>query len=51
MHYDLLVTQLVSPLWSVRIAEKERRGLLYPCAILVDTKRHAHGELESYPDS
>ena len=26
VHYDLSVTQLVSPLWSVRIAEKERMG-------------------------
>ena len=35
--YDLLVTQLVSPLWSVRIAEKERMGLPCPYAVLVDT--------------
>ena len=37
MRYDLLVTQLVSPLWSVRIAEKERMGSPYPCAVLVGT--------------
>ena len=37
MRYDLLATQLVSPLWNVRIAEKERMGLPYPCAVLVDT--------------
>ena len=37
MRYDLLVTQLVSPLWSVKIAEKERMGLPYPYAVLVDT--------------
>ena len=34
---DLLVTQLVNPLWSVKIVEKERMGLLYPCVVLVDT--------------
>ena len=37
MHYDSLVTQLVNPLWSVRIAERERMGLPYPCAVLVNT--------------
>ena len=27
----------MSPLWSVKIAEKERMGLPYPYAVLVDT--------------
>ena len=34
MHYDSVVTQLVDPLWSVRIAEKVRMGLPYPCVVL-----------------
>ena len=30
----LLVTQLVNPLWSVKIAEKVRMGSPYPCVVL-----------------
>ena len=37
MHYDSLVTQLANFLWSVRIVEKERMGLPYPCVVLVNT--------------
>ena len=45
MHYDSLVTQLVDPPWSVRIAEKVRMGLPYPCVVLIS----ASGQPESYP--
>ena len=34
LRYDSSVTQLVNPLWSVRIAEKVRMGLPYPCVVL-----------------
>ena len=37
MPYDLLVTQLVNLLRSVRIAEKVRMGLPYPCVVSVNT--------------
>ena len=31
-----MVTQLVNLLWSVRIAEKVRMGLPYPCVVLIN---------------
>ena len=29
------MTQLVNPLWSVRIVEKVRMGLPHPCVVLI----------------